>query len=78
MSDSNHDLSSEFPEFKEKIHLLKTSNNHFRTLFDRFHEVNKKVMRAEKREELISERDEETLRKERLQLKDQLFELLRK
>ena len=78
MSDSHHDLAHEFPEFKDKIHTLKTSNNHFRTLFDRFHEVNKKVMRSEHREELLSELEEEKLRKERLHLKDQLFQLLQK
>ncbi len=78
MSDSNHDLSSDFPEYKDKIHSLKTSNNHFRVLFDKFHEINKKIMRAERREELISELDEEVLRNERLQIKDQLFQMLQK
>ena len=77
MSDSSHDLASEFPEFKDKIHQLKTSDSHFRKLFDQYHEVNKKVMRAESREDLVSNEEEEKLRKERLLIKDQIFALLK-
>jgi uncharacterized protein YdcH (DUF465 family) len=76
MSDSAHDLLSEFPEHKDKIHALKVSDNHFRTLFERYHEVNKRVMAAEHRTELISEMEEEQLRKERLNLKDKIYALL--
>jgi uncharacterized protein YdcH (DUF465 family) len=78
MSDSQHDLVHEFPEFKDKIHQLKTSDAHFRSLFERYHEVNKHVMGAEHRTELMSQAEEEKLRLERVQLKDELYQLLSK
>ena len=76
MSDSQHDLASEFPELKEKIHDLKVSDQHFRTLFDKYHEVNKLVMGAEHRTQPMSEEEENKLRKERMALKDELYKLL--
>ena len=76
MSDSDHDLATEFPEHKERIHALKTTNTHFKVLFDKYHEINKRVMAAERRSELLSEMEEEQLRKERLSLKDKLFMML--
>ena len=42
-----HDLIHEFPELKEKIHELKVSDNHFRRLFDEYHEVAHGVRRIE-------------------------------
>ena len=76
MSDSQHDLVHEFPEFKDKIHELKINNAHFRTLFERYHEVNKHVMGAEHRTELMSQAEEDKLRHERVHLKDELYRIL--
>lgn len=76
MSDSQHDLAQEFPEYREKIQQLKVSNAHFLRLFERYHQINKQVMGAEHRTQLMSELDEEKLRKERLQVKDELYALL--
>jgi len=42
-----HDILHEFPEHKEKIYELKISNNHFRKLFDEYHEVNHTIHRFE-------------------------------
>ncbi|MCB0330684.1 MAG: DUF465 domain-containing protein [Bdellovibrionales bacterium] len=76
MSDSEHDLVSEFPEFRDKIHDLKVTDGHFRALFERYHEVNKLVMAAEHRTQPMSEEEEGKLRKERMQLKDDLYSIL--
>lgn len=78
MSEHHHDLAQEFPEFQDKIHYLKLSDRHFATLAGRYEELSKKVYRAEERIDLISEEEEEQLRRERVKLKDELYELIKK
>ena len=76
--DENHlDLAGEFPEFKETIHTLKAQDAHFARLFAEYGELNRKIVRAEQRIELMSEEEEEGLRRQRMQLKDQLFATLK-
>lgn len=77
MSETAHDLHSEFPEYKESIHTLKESNAHFRKLFDAYHEVNREVHRIESGVENTSDAYTEDCKKKRLALKDELFEMLK-
>jgi len=74
----SHDLHNEFPEYHDAIHALKTSDAHFQRLFDRYHEVNRHVVRVEVQAEMATEPELEDLKKERLLLKDQLHDMLRK
>jgi uncharacterized protein YdcH (DUF465 family) len=76
--ETKHDLISEFPEFKNKIHDLKTSNNHFAKLFDEYHVANKEVVRIESEGEPVSDEYFEETKKRRLKLKDELFQMLKK
>ena len=73
----NHNLAADFPEFQDAIHNLKLSNAHFRKLFDRFQDIDHALIRAEQRIDLISAVDEENLRKERLQVKDEIYKMLK-
>jgi uncharacterized protein YdcH (DUF465 family) len=73
----SHDLSAEFPEFKEKIHELKMNNNHFKVIFEKYQELDKAIYRSETRIDLLSNEQEEVLRKQRLKIKDELYQLLR-
>jgi len=73
-----HDLHNEFPEYQAEIHTLKTSDAHFQKLFDKYHEVNRHVVRIEVQAEVASDPELEDLKKERLLLKDQLHEMLKK
>jgi len=68
-----HDLLHEFPEFKEKIHELKTNNHHFRKLFDEYHEVDHEVHRIEQGTEATTDEVLNNLRMKRVQLKDELY-----
>lgn len=77
MSLEKHDLIHELPESKEAIHLLKTNSNHFAKLFDEYHEVDHEVHRIETGAENTSDEYLETLKKKRLNLKDQLFAMIR-
>ena len=63
-----HDLIHEFPEHKEAIHELKVSNNHFRRLFDEYHEVDHEVHRVETGAENTDDDTLTEFRKKRLQL----------
>lgn len=77
MSEGQHPLIEAFPDYRDEISQLKTSDAHFRKLFDEYHAVTKSIERSEQRLDLLTEREEELLRKKRLQLKDELFGLLR-
>ena len=73
----HHDLRHEFPEFVEKIHDLKVRDEHFRKLFDEYHELDRQVRRMEDNVEPASDETMEAAKKRRLVLKDELYALLR-
>ena len=73
MSNTPNELAEEFPQHVERMHQLKTEDAHFAKLFDEYHEVNRAVHRAESRVEVIDESAEETLRRRRMAIKDQIF-----
>lgn len=77
MSLEKHDLIHEFPESKEAIHHLKTNNNHFAKLFEEYHEVDHSVHHFEGGAENTSDEHLEDLKKQRLNLKDQLSGMIR-
>ena len=72
----NHSLANELPEFKERIHELKLENMHFHKLFNEYHDVDKEIHRIEGGIENTSDEYVEGLKKQRLQLKDELFGML--
>lgn len=76
MSHVPHELAAEFPDLKDRIHTLKTSNNHFQRLFDDYHDVNREIHRAEAAGLNISDEHYEELKKQRMHLKDELYALL--
>ncbi len=78
MHNEAHDLIHELPEYKDKIHELKLSDNHFRKLFDDYHVANKAIHRIEQGVEAHGDDYVEDLKKKRLHLKDSLFQLLSK
>ena len=78
MSHVPHELAAEFPELKDRIHELKTSDAHFSRLFDEYHDVNREVHRAEAAGLNISDDHYEDLKKKRMGLKDELYAILTK
>lgn len=77
MLGEKHDLVHELPEHKERIHELKMNNKHFQKLFDKYHDLDHQVKRIEEGIENTSDDYIETLKKERLNLKDQLFGMIK-
>ena len=76
MSVEHHDLHHEFPELNNKIHEMKTSNNHFRRLFDEYHELTTEVENMENEITPVTSMTEEEAKKRRLHLKDELYAML--
>lgn len=73
----HHDLAKEFPEFKEEIHQLKLQDAHFVKLFGEYQAVDKEVCRLEGEGVPVVDEAFEALKKQRLQLKDQLYTMLK-
>ena len=67
-----------FPEYRDLISQLKTTDHHFNRLFEQHNAVDQKVRNMESRIEIGSHEDIETLKKEKLLLKDQIYALLKK
>lgn len=76
MSHVPHELTEEFPNQAEQIHLLKISDPHFRKLFDEYHRINRDIHRAETDVEPTSDHRMTKLRQGRLALKDELARML--
>jgi uncharacterized protein YdcH (DUF465 family) len=77
MSHTPHELPAEFPEHADAIHRLKVSNAEFARLFDEYHTVNRAIHRAETNVEPTDELNEHKMRKERMELKDQLYQMIK-
>ncbi len=77
MTLEKHDLHHEFPEFEKEIRELKMTDAHFANLFQQYHELDHEVHRIEQGVENTSDEYLENQKKQRLLLKDQLFQLLK-
>lgn len=77
MSNTPHTLHEEFPDQAQKISALKNSDPRFAKLLVDYDVVNDKVHRSEARLDLLTEAEEETLRKTRSHLKDEIARALR-
>ncbi len=67
-----------FPEFRDLITQLKTSDHHFMRLFDQHNALDQKIKNMENHIEPGTHDEIETLKKEKLHLKDQLYVILKK
>jgi uncharacterized protein len=75
MSHTPHELAEEFPEYVARMHALKSESVYFVKLADAYHAVNRATHRAETRVEPMDDAVEESLRKQRLRLKDEIHAL---
>ena len=72
----HHCLSQEFPELKERIHDMKMSNAHFKKLHDEYTELSNQIENMIAEVTPASNITEETLKSQRVHLKDQLYGML--
>ena len=78
MLGESHDLFHEFPEYRDRIAALKDADPMFARLYDDYHAVNGEVERIELEIETPSDQYTETLKKQRLHLKDEIYAILRR
>lgn len=67
-----------FPEYRDLITHLKTSDHHFSRLFDKHNELDQRILNMEAHISPGTHVEIEELKKEKLKLKDQLYLILRK
>lgn len=67
-----------FPEHRELISTLKTTDAHFAKLFDKHNELDQQIKNMEAGIELATHTEIEMLKKEKLHLKDELYAILKK
>ena len=67
-----------FPEYRELITQLKTKDRHFSHLFDKHNQLDQRIIRMEAHSEPSTPEQIETLKKEKLLLKDQIYAVLKK
>jgi uncharacterized protein YdcH (DUF465 family) len=67
-----------FPEYRDLITQLKTTDAHFARLFDKHNALDQKIRNMETHVEHGTHEEIETLKKEKLLLKDQCYVVLKK
>ena len=67
-----------FPEYRDLITQLKTTDRHFLNVFEKHNELDQKIKNMESGIEPGTSLDIESLKKEKLMLKDELYQILRK
>ncbi len=77
MTHTPHALADEFPEKALKISALKETDAHFAKLVAEYDAVNLRIYRAEARLDVITQEDEEHLRRARVMLKDTIWARLK-
>ena len=65
-----------FSEYRELITQLKHADLYFTRLFDRHNELDQKIKNIETQIELATQEETESLKKEKLHLKDEIYKLL--
>ena len=67
-----------FPEYRELISTLKTTDLHFGKLFTKHNELDQHIKNMESNIEPGTDAEIEQLKKEKLNLKDQMYDILLK
>jgi len=67
-----------FPEYRDLISKLKTSDHHFTRLFDQHNDLDQRIKNMENHLAMGTHQEIEVLKKEKLMLKDQLYSILKK
>lgn len=67
-----------FPEYRDLISQLKTTDRHFLRLFEKHNELDQKIKNMESRVEAGTAEQIEVMKKEKLAIKDELYAWLKK
>ena len=72
-----HDLLHEFPDLEEKIDALRNSDDEFARLMTDYDNLDARVRKLEELGTPVADETIEDLKKERLMMKDRLYDMLR-
>jgi uncharacterized protein YdcH (DUF465 family) len=72
----NHDLAHEFPQLVGKMRSLKISSARFLHMFNEYDEVNHAIAQLEQDGMPISDERFEDMKKRRLKVKDDIYQML--
>jgi len=78
MLGEHHYLPTDLPEYKDKIHRLKLDDTHFSKLYGEYAELDKAIYRIEEGIEVTSDAYLVMLKKQRVILKDELYDMLKR
>ncbi len=67
-----------FPEYRDQITLLKSTDAHFVRIFDEHNALDQQIKRMESHNEPSTPIQIEQLKKQKLHLKDEVFAMLKK
>ncbi|MCJ8520557.1 uncharacterized protein YdcH (DUF465 family) [Pseudorhizobium tarimense] len=76
MSNTPHEIQEEFPEYMDKMHTLKVSDERFAQVLEDYRDVNRAIHRAETEVEPVADPYIEDMRKRRMVLKDEIYGML--
>ena len=63
-------------EYREIISKIKVDNAHFAKIFEKHNELDQKIIDVEEGREHLSDLDLETMKKEKLRLKDEAYTMI--
>lgn len=65
-----------FHEYRDTITVLKGENKHFANIFDKHNELDERIQNITSGREHVDDFELETLKKEKLRLKDEVFSII--
>jgi hypothetical protein len=72
-----HDIPHEFPEYRDMIKTLHESDFHFQRMYNEYHELDREIHDIELNVEPVADYYAESLKKQRVLLKDEIYARLR-
>jgi len=75
--DLHHPILREFPEHRDIIRRLKGTDEHFRKMFDEYHQLDDSIYRIEEDIDFATDQEIEELKLRRAKLKDYIYHLIR-
>lgn len=76
MRTPHQNLTESFPELKDAFHHLKINDHHFQHILQQYEELDTLVHKVDHEQEAMSELELEKIKKERVVLKDSLYQMM--
>ncbi len=77
MLGESHDVLHEFPEYRDRIDELRRTDSGFSSLMTEYDELDARIRQLEEKGSPVADETIEDLKKERIMLKDRIFNILK-